>query len=80
MKEGLTVDRNKMKTELKNLVQIQRSIKELEKLMENPNYKYSSELDTLFGPVYGMKDIKLNKAFYEDLKTSGIQLLKNESI
>ena len=27
-----------------------------------------------------MKDIKLNKAFYEDLKTSGIQLLKNESL
>ena len=27
-----------------------------------------------------MKDIKLNKAFYEDLKTSGIQLIKNKNI
>lgn len=69
-----------MKVELENLVQIQKSIKQLEKLMEDPNYEYSLELDLLFGTVYGMRDIKLNKAFYEDLKTSGIQLIKNEDI
>ena len=27
-----------------------------------------------------MKDIKLNKAFYEDLKTARLQLIKNEDI
>ncbi|NND51348.1 MAG: hypothetical protein HKN54_03020, partial [Flavobacteriaceae bacterium] len=80
LKEGLTADRNKMKTEHKNVVQIQKSIKKLETLLENPNYNYSRELDSFFGPVYGMKVIKLNKAFYEDLKASGIQLIKNESI
>tara|TARA_B100000795_G_C22750722_1_gene419307 strand:- start:120 stop:656 length:537 start_codon:yes stop_codon:yes gene_type:complete len=69
-----------MKKELKSLSKIQHSIKGLEKLLENPNYTYSPELDLLFGPVYGIKEIKFNKAFYEDLKTSGIQLLKNESL
>ncbi|TXE18806.1 hypothetical protein ES692_04970 [Psychroserpens burtonensis] len=64
-----------MKAELKNLVHIQKSIKQLEKLMENPNYEYSPKLDSLFGPVYGMKVIKVNRAFYEDLKTSGFQLI-----
>ncbi|MFC4721241.1 DUF6090 family protein [Geojedonia litorea] len=80
LKEGLAIDKNKMKAELNNLVQIQRSIKTLERLLEHPQHKYNPELDTLFGPVYGMKNIKLNKAFYEDLKTSGIQLIKDENI
>lgn len=80
LKEGLTVDKDKMESELESLSKIQLSIKGLETLLENPNHPYSPELDSLFGPVYGMKDIKLNKAFYEDLKISRIQLIKNESL
>jgi type II secretory pathway pseudopilin PulG len=71
LKEGLTEDRNKMQAQLKNVVQIQKTIKKLDQLLENPDYKYSSELNLLFGPVCGMHIIKLNKAFYE------IQLIRN---
>lgn len=46
----------------------------MDQLLENPDYKYSSKLDLLFGPVHGMHIIKFNKAFYE------IQLIRNKDI
>ncbi|KAA3617016.1 MAG: hypothetical protein D8M58_04535 [Calditrichaeota bacterium] len=78
--DGLTLDRDKLEKELKKLKKVQYSIKELEKVLDDPDNPYNAELDTLFGMVYGMRNITLNKAFYEDLKTSGIHLIKNEKI
>lgn len=52
-----------MQAQLKNVVKIQKTIKKMDQLLENPDYKYSSELDLLFGPVYGMHIIKFNRLF-----------------
>jgi hypothetical protein len=52
----------------------------LQSLIKNENYVYKKSLDTLFGCVYGMRILNLNDAFYEDLKSDGLSLIKEENI
>jgi hypothetical protein len=80
LKDGLIADKEVIETELKNLEQVQNSIKLLDGLLNDPVLEYDKSMDTLFGKVYGIRNIQLNKAFYEDLKSSGIQLIKNDDI
>ncbi|MCW5515442.1 DUF6090 family protein [Muriicola sp. Z0-33] len=55
-------------------------IKHLQSLLENKDYEYTKELDTLFGVIYGMRLLQPNSAFYEDLKSAGLDLIKDENI
>ena len=66
--------------ELKKLENVQISINTLGDLLDDPEQKYDLSLDTLFGKVYGIRNIQINRVFYEDLKSAGIQLIKNEDI
>jgi hypothetical protein len=80
LKEGLNTDRETLEYELEKAEKAQRSIKKLEMMLEDPDHSYDPSMDSLFGSVYGMRNLRLNKAFYEDLKSAGIQLIKNENI
>jgi hypothetical protein len=80
LKDGLITDKEVLESELDNLKQVQHSIKLLDDLLNDTELEYEKNLDTLFGKVYGIRNIQLNKAFYEDLKSSGIQLIKNDDI
>ena len=65
-------------------LEVNKSIKDinhLQSLIKNEDYQYRKELDTLFGVIYGMRiHNKLNRAFYEDLKAIGLNLIKDEKI
>ena len=37
-------------------------------------------MDTLFGKVYGIRFTRVNNAFYEDLKSSGLQIITHKKI
>jgi len=80
MKDGLITDKVKIEAELIDIEKDLSSIKYLEDLLEDPTLPYNTTMDTLFGTVYGIRNISLNKAFYEDLKSTGIQLIKNDGI
>ncbi len=80
LNDGLRYDKEVIEIELKNLESVQRSIKMLEVLLKDPEQKYDMSMDTLFGKIYGIRNISVNRVFYEDLKSAGIQLIKNEDI
>ena len=80
LKNGLMSDKEVIETELIKLTNVQKSIKTLKNLLNNDRQVYELSMDTLFGKVYGMRNIRINRAFYEDLKSAGIQLIKNDGI
>lgn len=52
----------------------------LDSLLTYPEYDNNSDVNKLFGKVYGFRFERVNTAFYEDLKSSGLQVLKDDEI
>ena len=80
LKKGIIGDRELLQ---KNLIEVKTQlakIKLLKDLLKDKDYLYNKGLDTLFGAVYGVQALHLNKAFYEDLKASSLKLIKDDSI
>src|SRR6056297_2336393 len=77
---GLEKDRNILVGEVSYYERDLSAILYLEKLLADKNRIYTSEMDTLFGKVYGIRFKRLNMAFYEDLKSSGLQVIRNQDI
>lgn len=80
LKKGIVSDCELLQNNLKNVKSQLTKMKLLKELLKNKYYSYNNDLDTLFGSVYGIQPVDLNKAFYEDLKASGLKLIKNDSI
>lgn len=80
LKKGIIIDCKLLQNNLDTVKAQIEKIKLLKQLLKNKDYPYSKDLDTLFGSVYGIQTISLNKAFYEDLKASSLKLIKNDSI
>jgi len=53
---------------------------ELENLLKLDIPEANDHLYKLFGNVYGMRSINLNKALYEDLKSIGLGIIKDEQL
>jgi len=80
LKKGILID---FDTITVKQAEVNKSIADLhflQSLIKNKDYPYSKELDTLFGVVYGIRMLSPNSAFYEDLKATGLKLIKDESI
>ena len=80
LKKGVLID---FDTITVKQAEINKSIADLhflQSLIKNKDYPYSKELDTLFGVVYGIRMLSPNSAFYEDLKATGLKLIKDETI
>ncbi len=80
LKKGILID---LETITVKQTEVNKSIADLnylQSLIKNKNYQYNKELDTLFGVVYGVRIFRPNSAFYEDLKSAGLKLIKNEAI
>ena len=80
LKKGILID---FDTITVKQAEVNKSIADLhflQSLIKNKDYQYSKELDTLFGVVYGIRMLSPNSAFYEDLKATGLKLIKDESI
>ncbi|AVI52184.1 hypothetical protein C5O00_13880 [Pukyongia salina] len=52
----------------------------LDSLLTYPEYDNNTDVNKLFGKVYGFRFERVNTAFYEDLKSSGLQVLKDDEI
>ena len=80
LKKGLELDKEKMHVALKESKVAVEKMKRLKQLLNNKDHNYSKDLDELFGQVYGIRKVFLNRAFYEDLKASGLRIINNERI
>lgn len=80
LKKGLALDQQSMALELAICEAAVEKMKRLQFLLEDKDYAYTIGLDSLFGQVYGIRKIFLNKAFYEDLKSSGLRIIDNDDI
>ena len=80
LRKSILIDLDRITNKQKEVNKSVEDINYLQTLIENKNYKYKKELDTLFGVIYGMRILKLNDAFYEYLKSAGLNLIKDEKI
>lgn len=80
LKEGLKADKKLLQVNLqayeKDFIELNR----LDSLLKIKSHPYSKSMNTLFGKVYGIRYVRINNAFYEDLKSSGLQLVKDKNI
>jgi hypothetical protein len=80
MKKSILIDLERTKELQKKVNTSVSNISHLQKLLKNKDYTYTKDLDTLFGEVYGLRILKLNNAFYEDLKSIGLNLIRDENL
>ena len=80
LKSGLLKDKNLLEATLERYSRDFEILNELDSLLKIPSYEYKQDLNELFGKVYGIRFSRLNNAFYEDLKSSGLQIIKNKKI
>ncbi|WP_411768962.1 hypothetical protein [Winogradskyella sp. A3E31] len=80
LRKGIISDAEAMQLSLSEILSQIDKMKHLKRLLKNEDLKYRRSLDTLFGSVYGVQAIRINKAFYEDLKASGLKLIKDDNI
>ena len=80
LKKGILLDLDLLSSGLKTVTKSVSDLDSLQSLITKKDYPYNKGLDTLFGTVWGMRILKPNSAFYQDLKASGLNLIKNDSI
>ena len=80
LKGGLEKDRDLLRERKARDSSHYEDLVTLHSLLDNPDHVYTTELDRLFGRVYGIRNVRLNMAFYEDLKSNGLQIIKNEDV
>ena len=73
LRKGILIDLDLITAQQGKVNKSLLDINYLQSLIKNKDYEYSKELDTLFGVIYGMRILKLNSAFYEDLKSAGLK-------
>lgn len=80
LKKGILIDLDLVSEGLKSVTKSVTDLEYLQSIITDQQYSYNKGLDTLFGTVWGMRILKPNNAFYEDLKSSGLNLIKDDSI
>lgn len=80
LRKGILMDADLMQNSLNTITSQIEKMKAFKMLLNNEQYSYDKGLDTLFGSVYGVRAIRVNKAFYEDLKASSLKLIKDDAI
>jgi len=80
LKKGILIDFDTITVKQTEVIKSIADLLFLQSLIKNENYQYTKELDTLFGVVYGIRMLRPNSAFYEDLKATGLKLIKDETI
>lgn len=78
--KGLQSDYGNLELLLSNTEKGIERITILDSLLSEQKPLYTSSLDTLFGAVYGFRFFSMEKANYEDLKMSSLNLVKNNDL
>jgi hypothetical protein len=80
LKKGVLLDLDLISYGLKTVTKSVTDLEVLQSLIIQKDYPFNKGLDTLFGAVWGIRILKPNSAFYQDLKASGLNLIKDDSI
>ena len=80
LKKGILLDVALLSSGLETVDKAVSDLEHLQALITKEEYPYNKGLDTLFGTVWGMRILKPNSAFYQDLKASGLNLIKDDAI
>jgi hypothetical protein len=80
LRQSILLDLELLSEGLQTVTKSVSDLEYLQTIITDENYPYNKDLDTLFGVVWGMRILKPNSAFYEDLKSSGLNLIKDDSI
>ena len=78
--QGISQDLETIETELDKTNKAMSSLKQLDSLLKLDIPESSEKLNKLFGTVYGLKMLNLNKAIYEDLKSTGFGIIRDEML
>jgi hypothetical protein len=80
LSDGLELDKSILENALQNERDDLKDLQKLDSLLNFSDYKPNSDINLLFGKVYGFRFERVNVAFYEDLKFSGLQVIKDDQI
>ncbi len=80
LSQGVKNDKLLIENELFKTNKAISNLKILDSLLQYKTPEPTEYLNTLFGTVYGMKHLRLNSARYEDLKSVGLRIVKNDNI
>lgn len=80
LKKGLHTDKILLQDALARHNEDAVLLEQLDSLLNIPNYQFTKDLNILFGKVYGLRFDRLNSAFYEDLKSTGLQIISDENL
>ena len=80
LQQGIIQDLKTIKTKLEKTNTAINNLILLDSLLKLDIPKPSANLNVLFGNVFGMKSLSLNKALYEDLKSVGFGVIRDEKL
>lgn len=80
LKEGLEVDKKVLQDKFEQYTQDQKQLLVLDSMLKIGNHPYTQSMNALFGKVYGIRFTRVNNAFYEGLKSSGLQIIRDKKI
>ena len=80
LSDGLELDKSILVNALRNESDDLKDLHKLDSLLNFPNYEPNFDINELIGKVYGFRFQRVNNAFYEDLKSSGFQVIKDDKI
>jgi Family of unknown function (DUF6090) len=80
LKQGITKDLLSIEDDLEWTKSSINNLNKLDSLLKLDVPIPSEQLNVLFGDVYGIKFLKLNKALYEDLKSVGFGIIQDEKL
>lgn len=80
LSDGLELDKSILEIALQNDSDDLQDLRKLDSLLNFPEHEPNSDINYLFGKVYGFRFQRVNVAFYEDLKSSGLQVIKDDQI
>jgi hypothetical protein len=80
LRETLIQDQNIVKDEFAKVNRTLEKLYVLDSLLKLPPPEVDDELCELLGMVYGLRALDLNKATYEDLKSTGLSIVRDEAI
>ena len=80
LKDGLNADKELLQEKLEQYLQDQKQLQILDSLLNMGDHPYTQSMNSLFGKVYGIRFTRVNRAFYEDLKSNGLQIIRDKKI
>ena len=80
LKEGLQEDAYKLDSVVISYERDLKKMHKLDSLLTFNNHPYHPDMDDLFGAIYGIRYVRVNQAYFEELKNNGIHLIRDAGL